>query len=378
MHPPGPIAIVLPPKEGFGPGRSGAIGLIVSQLCHAWDGQADAPAQVVLGAPQEGTLFPGIDYRPVRAPRWLPLPATRRYAWAAALMLRTGPRPALVEVHNRAAVALTLAARLAPVPVALVLHNDPRAMAGLARPAARARLLACLAGVVCVSDFIRNCLLEGVPAPLARRAHVRLNAVPLAALPPPAAVRERLILFVGRVVRDKGADSFVRACALALPHLPGWRAEMIGADRFSPDSPETDFIRALRPEAAAAGVAMLGYLPHGETAAAMARAAIVVVPSRWEDPCPLVAIEAMAAGAALITSRRGGLPELGGEAAVYADPDDPAALAGAIRVLAGEPARLEAAQEACRARALGFDLEAARHGWAALRAELISAATSPT
>ena len=37
--------------------------------------------------------------------------------------------------------------------------------------------------------------------------------------------------------------------------LPGWRAEMIGADRFRADSPETPFIRALRPRAAAAGVA---------------------------------------------------------------------------------------------------------------------------
>ena len=59
---------------------------------------------------------------------------------------------------------------------------------------------------------------------------------------------------------------------------------MIGADRFAPDSPETGFIRALRPEAEAAGVAMLGYRPHGDVLAAMARAAIVVVPSRWPEP----------------------------------------------------------------------------------------------
>ncbi len=54
-------------------------------------------------------------------------------------------------------------------------------------------------------------------------------------------VRERLILFVGRVVADKGADAFVEACAAVLPQLPGWRAEMVGADRFSADSPPTPF-----------------------------------------------------------------------------------------------------------------------------------------
>ena len=49
------------------------------------------------------------------------------------------------------------------------------------------------------------------------------------------------MLFAGRVVSDKGADAFVQACAGALPRLPGWRAEMLGADRFGADSPETPF-----------------------------------------------------------------------------------------------------------------------------------------
>ena len=47
----------------------------------------------------------------------------------------------------------------------------------------------------------------------------------------------------------------------------------------------------------------------------MARAAIVVVPSRWPEPFGLVALEALASGAALICSPRGGLPEVAGDAA---------------------------------------------------------------
>jgi len=59
---------------------------------------------------------------------------------------------------------------------------------------------------------------------------------------------------------------------------------MIGADRFGPDSPETPFLRALRPAAEKAGVNMLGYRAHAEVLATMRRAAIVVVPSRWAEP----------------------------------------------------------------------------------------------
>ncbi len=73
----------------------------------------------------------------------------------------------------------------------------------------------------------------------ARPPAVLANCLDLADLPPraPPAGRAPLLLFAGRVVRDKGADAFVEACARALPRLPGWRAEMIGADRFSPCQP---------------------------------------------------------------------------------------------------------------------------------------------
>ena len=170
-----------------------------------------------------------------------------------------------------------------------------------------------------------------------------------------AMAREDLILFTGRVVADKGADAFVAACAAALPTLPGWRAEMIGADRFSPDSPETPFLRALRPQAVAAGVAMLGYQPHAAAMARLGAAAIAVIPSRWDEPFGLTALEAMAHGAALICSARGGLTEVAGDAALYVDPDEPGALAAAITALAQDGAWRQTLAEAGRRRAQQFD-----------------------
>ncbi len=188
--------------------------------------------------------------------------------------------------------------------------------------------------------------------------------------PPPRAERDKLILFAGRVVRDKGVDSFVAACAEALPHLPGWRAEILGADRFSPDSPETPFTRALRPKAEATGVAMRGYQPYSAVLDAMGRAAIVAVPSRWEEPFGLAALEAMACGAALVCSPRGGLPEVAGQAALYADPDQPGALARAFLDLAGDDARRAALATAGRRRAEGFGADAAVRRLLALRREI--------
>ncbi len=159
---------------------------------------------------------------------------------------------------------------------------------------------------------------------------------------------------------DKGADTFVAACALALPQLPGWRAAMIGADRFRPDSPETPFTRSLRRSAAEAGVALLGFQDHEEVMAALSRAAIAVVPSRWQEPFGLTALEAMASGCALVTSRRGGLGELAEGAALIADPDDPAAVAEAVLSLARDGALRARLAEAGRRRAANYDLVPAR------------------
>ena len=97
------------------------------------------------------------------------------------------------------------------------------------------------------------------------------------------------------------------------------------------------------------------------------------MPSRWHEPFGLVALEAMACGAALICSRRGGLPEVAGDAALYVDPDNPATIAAAIRDLANDEPRRVALSEAARTRAAQFDLAVAAPRWAALRRELIGA-----
>jgi glycosyltransferase involved in cell wall biosynthesis len=237
-------------------------------------------------------------------------------------------------------------------------------------PAERSALLAALAKVATSSEFLRGRLLNDIPSP-ARIPAVLPNAIDLATVPPSPAEREQKILFVGRIVRDKGADTFVAACARALPQLPGWRAEMIGGDRFGPRSPETPFLRALRPLARKAGVAMSGYRPNFDVLNAMTRAAIVVVPSRWAEPFGITALEALACGSALLCSPRGGLPEIYGQAAQRIEPDNPAAIADAIVALARDPARRATLGEAGRERARLFAVPRIAGALDALRTEVL-------
>jgi glycosyltransferase involved in cell wall biosynthesis len=175
------------------------------------------------------------------------------------------------------------------------------------------------------------------------------------------------VLFVGRITTDKAPDVFIAACASALGQMPGWSARMIGGDRFGPDSPETQFVARMRAAAAAAGVGFEGPRCHEEVLAAMAAAEIVVVPSRWAEPFGLTALEAMASGAALVTTGQGGLREVAGDAAVYVPPDDAEALAQALLALSAAPDKLAALREAGLVRAKRFDTPVIAAKLAALR-----------
>lgn len=359
------VAVVLPPREGFGPQRTGALGLLARRY-------AGTPGfrTVIYGGVQDGPIFTGIDFVPVKPTIWWPGPTNVRFAIAVANALRR-QRPALIEVHNRPEIALAIAARLPDIPVTLILNNDPQEMRGAQTPADRAAMLRKLALVMTSSEYLRGRVMEGVPDP--DRPPVLLpNCLDLTELPPPRP-RERLILFAGRVVAEKGPDAFVLACAAALPHLPGWRATVIGADRFRPNSPETVFLQAVRAAAEQVPVSMAGYRDHPDVLEAMARAAIVVVPSRWPEPFGLVALEAMASGAALICSPRGGLPEVAGDAALYADPDRPEDIAAALRSLGRDEARRNQLVAAGRARARQFDLPVIAEQLAGLRHRVLSA-----
>lgn len=187
---------------------------------------------------------------------------------------------------------------------------------------------------------------------------VQPNCIDLSALPAPQQ-RQKTVLFAGRVVRDKGVDAFVRAWGNIRARYPEWKAVIIGADRFGPESPETPYLEELRPCAAAAGVMMTGYQPHDQVLAAMAGSAIVVVPSRWEEPFGMTALEAMGCSAAVIASPVGALPDLVGGAALLAMPDEPGALEKALRRLMDDDDLRKRLGMQARERAALFDVGAA-------------------
>jgi glycosyltransferase involved in cell wall biosynthesis len=228
--------------------------------------------------------------------------------------------------------------RLGEVPIALHFGNDPRRMEGSRSASERRRLLERSAAIVCVSDFIRRCFLDGIDHPLTACVHVLHTGVPRA---PEFPAKEKRIVYVGRIIPEKGVLELVQALARILPQHPDWNAEIIGARWFGggekPTSYENSVVQAASP---CERIVLAGFRPHEEVLASFSRAAIAVVPSLWEDPFPRAALEALAQGCALVCSTRGGLPELGPERAVYLDTIAAETLAGALdRLVADDEER---------------------------------------
>jgi UDP-glucose:(glucosyl)LPS alpha-1,2-glucosyltransferase len=355
------IAILLPPREHFSPNSAHAVGLLARIMARPAGGaSATVYGSAVLNP------FTDVPFKPVSLP-WRPYGVSRRYAIGAAKAI-SREKPDLIEVHDRPDLALHLARAFPKIPVVLFLHNDPQAMPDARTPRERAFLLARLALVAPVSAYLRDRLLEGVET----RATVEVfaNFVDLAAMPKPAP--QKCILFAGRLSADKGADSFVAACDRALKLLPGWRAEMIGADDPEAGAADDAFVQTLRADAETAHVAILGWRPHGEVLHAMAKASIVVVPSRWQEPFGLIALEAMACGAPLLCAPRGGLAEVMGDAALPINPGDPATIAANIVALALDAPRRMALSKAGLARAAEFSADAALVRLAGLRQRVLA------
>jgi glycosyltransferase involved in cell wall biosynthesis len=146
----------------------------------------------------------------------------------------------------------------------------------------------------------------GVPA---GRIVVKPNGLPDPGPPSPPGDG---FLFLGRLSPEKGLGLLLEAWTR---HPDG----ALGPLRIAGDGAQRDL--AARVAAARADVTYLGQLDAAGARAAVAAAAVMVVPSTCDDVLPTVVIEALAAGRPVLGTALGGIPYLVGDAGWVVAPE---------------------------------------------------------
>ncbi|HEV7679788.1 MAG TPA: glycosyltransferase family 4 protein [Candidatus Dormibacteraeota bacterium] len=141
----------------------------------------------------------------------------------------------------------------------------------------------------------------------------------------------RLLLFAGRLEPEKGALDAVAAMRAVIERVPGARGVVVGRGRQEAE---------LRAAAAMTGgrVEVRGAVSDEELRSLYAAAAVVLMPSRYEG-LGLVALEAMAAGAAVVAYDVTGLRDAAGLGGVLVAAGDVAAMAREAAALLSDPVR---------------------------------------
>jgi len=134
-------------------------------------------------------------------------------------------------------------------------------------------------------------------------------------------------LYFGRLSREKGLATLIRAAAVA-------RCRVLIAGT----GPQLEELRLLAQQLGA-DVAFLGYLSGERLHDAVRSVRAVVLPSEWYENAPMSVLEAYALGKPVIGARIGGIPELlrHEETGLEFESDNASSLASALCAMRGRP-----------------------------------------
>ncbi len=159
------------------------------------------------------------------------------------------------------------------------------------------------------------------------------------------------VLFVGRMEFLKGIQFLPEIFQSVRATVPEVRLRIAGADTYARGigSMKAWLERRLAPQSAQ--VDWLGPLDAAELDREYRRAWVVAAPSLW-DNFPMVVLESMVRGKAIVTTPHGGMPEmLSSTSGRIVRPDQPAFGAAVVQLLTNSGLRAEAGRSA-RAKAL--------------------------
>jgi glycogen(starch) synthase len=258
-------------------------------------------------------------------------------------------KPDIVHVHFLGPGVFlhlrTLAA--CPAPWSVALHNTPTEDLLRTNSLLGHALRAAGWVIVCSQAVLAGT--RRLAPDIAAKSSVLLNALDMPPLAPqPLPFHPARLLCLGRIIPEKGFDLAVAALAALRARYPDLRLTIAGGGPA---------LAGLEQQAARLGlgqaVEFAGWVAPERVPGLMNTATVFLMPSRWQEPFGLVALQAAQMARPVVASRVGGLPEIvaDGETGLLFENENVGALIEAVTALLDNPAYACSMGEAGRRRA---------------------------
>ncbi|WP_233522508.1 glycosyltransferase family 4 protein [Peribacillus glennii] len=291
----------------------------------------------------------------------------------------------LIHIFNRPRLVLAVREAAPHSKITLSMHNDMFNTEKIDPVEANAALEE-VAGIVTVSDYIGNVIRGLYPQASSKirtiysgvdhtrflpGSHPKMQSTRSQLRKTHGLENKTVILFAGRLSPNKGVDKLVRALPELSKKFKDLALVIVGSKWFSQDD-TTDFIayvRALSKKLTVPVVAT-GFVSPDEIQNWFAAADLFVCTSIWQEPLARVHYEAMAAGLPIVTTARGGNPEVilpGENGLVVENPEDPAAFAEKISTILSNKSLMKKMGEKGRSLAIS------EYNWERVASDILAA-----
>ena len=235
-------------------------------------------------------------------------------------------QPDIVEVHQKVEIAFYLADVLPHLPVVFYAHGSNKNFISIKNHN--------FAHILCVSHASAQEAAKHLPTTKITVIH---NAIAAEGWIAKESEKENIILFCGRIVSIKGIQQFIEAAAAIKSQFTDWRVVVLGRAKSNKkdffDQQKEKFQNLLGDQGLWIENALLEQVQTW-----VKKSRLAVVPSSVNEGFPLTLLEMHLAGCAVISSGRGGMPEVSGpDGALYLKEVSGDAITQALRFLITSP-----------------------------------------
>lgn len=244
----------------------------------------------------------------------------------------------LIHIHNSPEAAIVFRRRFPTTPIILHMNNDHLTEGDTPASKIGQMSIDACTSLACCSNYIASNIISQYGEDAAKKIHIIHNGADhLPDVPRNVGgnARPLRILFVGRLVEDKGVHLLIKSFKEVKKAIPNVELRIVGSAAFGSQKP-TNYTQSLKELASPLenSIHFTGPIAHDRIVNEYQNADIFACPSIWNDPFPLVSIEALASGLAIVASNRGGIPEALEDAGILFDPTSSTELTNALILLA--------------------------------------------